>query len=1181
MKKIAKALTHPLFISSIGLLLLSLLIWFIGPKIKFGIDNTAPLESQIVRLAFIMCMITLWGLNNLRLQLKSNKYNNDLVEDIKANQELDKKNSSDGKAAEEIQQMSQRFAQALTTLKSLRFSGSNASKALYELPWYIIVGPPGSGKTTALINSGLDFPLAEKFGKNALQGVGGTRNCDWWFTNDAVLIDTAGRYTTQDSHRVVDSSAWEGFLKLLKKNRKRRPINGALVAISLHDLLIQTDEERIQHAKMIRTRLDELMERLEIRFPIYLVFTKVDLVSGFSEFFEDLSKDERDQVWGVSLPNAPKLQQSPDFDFLANGLGDLIKRLYDRVLWRMNQEREVNRRGMIEGFPKQMENLKSIVEDFTEQAFVKNRYRFQPYLRGVYFASGTQDGTPIDRLMTSVSSNFGFSRDTVKDPYQQGKTYFLSKFFQEVVFPEAELVGANVRYEKIMRWTRRLFLVALAIVSVSLLLVWMGSITQHKLFMTDVTELIDTYDQEQKKLIQSGRDIRSILPPLNALANTAIIYDQKEHPWLTGLGMYDGRIDREAGAAYEYQLKNHLLPQLIYSIEKQLNLGHEGGDLYSTFHMYMMFQKPEHLDRHLVREWFVNLWEQQLQGEASRRQELTAHIEALLELNLDPIDLNNKIVSSTRNLLLRVPVSQRIYSRIKSDRDMKRKVNMRTYLGPNVISLFNIDKETEIAWNIPLLYTIDGYKSTDFSQKSNLLNDIVNERWMLDDGEDKRVDFVKDDLKDISSQVKDHYLVDYLDTWNRFYQSFSIASFASIAQANDALSIFGDPVESPFISILELAKTNTRLTPLPDIQGLDKIESANYRLRYLGETSTIASSKIPTTKVDKRYQELNDLLKKNNQESAPIDHIISRIALVHQFVQEIAIAPDPQKRAFSIVKARYVSSSPNPMTALSAYAKKTPPEIRGLLTSIADQSWKVIVAAAHSHINTEWRASVYMPYSRALAGRYPLNNKAEDELALYDFSEFFRPEGTVDSFYSEFIKPFVNTRKGWRNRTVDGYSMGFSERSLKQVSRALSIKNIFFRENPEIPTISLELRPYALSENVARFTLDLGGQRFTYKHGPKFWKPLTWSGSDENKRVRIVFENIEGGTHDQSYSGPWAWFRLMDQSQVERTNQSNVYNLNFNSADDDYQMIYQGKVKSINNPFSNNFLAAFRCPEKL
>jgi len=85
---------------------------------------------------------------------------------------------------------------ALTTLKA---ASGNKSGYLYDLPWYVIIGPPGAGKTTALVNSGLKFPLSRGTTPAAVAGVGGTRYCDWWFTEEAVLIDTAGRYTYADS----------------------------------------------------------------------------------------------------------------------------------------------------------------------------------------------------------------------------------------------------------------------------------------------------------------------------------------------------------------------------------------------------------------------------------------------------------------------------------------------------------------------------------------------------------------------------------------------------------------------------------------------------------------------------------------------------------------------------------------------------------------------------------------------------------------------------------------------------------------------------------------------------------------------------------------------------------------------------------------------------------------------
>ena len=437
MKIIGRFFTSRWLISIIGLLLIASLVWFAGPQIKFGATNSTPLADTSTRLIIIMAVILLWIINALCRQLLIAKNNKNLVSDLQSGNQSAQHDMVSEQAADEVAQLNDRFQSALDTLNKLKFPGRGRKKALYQLPWYIIVGPPGSGKTTALVNSGLEFPLAEQFGAGAVQGVGGTRNCDWWFTNEAVLIDTAGRYTTQDSHKVVDSSAWEGFLALLKRNRRRRPINGAIVAISLQDLLMQTDEERSLHAKIIRTRLDELMKTLEIRFPVYLLFTKSDLVHGFSEFFEDLGKEERDQVWGVSLPNAAKPTQSPDFTYLSGELKKLSQRLNDRVIWRMHQERDPQRCGAIEGFPLQMENVFQIAESFISRSFAQNRFEFQPYLRGVYFSSGTQDGTPIDRLMTSVSASFGFARELAAPATGRGKSYFISRLFSEVIFPES------------------------------------------------------------------------------------------------------------------------------------------------------------------------------------------------------------------------------------------------------------------------------------------------------------------------------------------------------------------------------------------------------------------------------------------------------------------------------------------------------------------------------------------------------------------------------------------------------------------------------------------------------------------------------------------------------------------------------------------------------------------------
>lgn len=251
---------------------LSACTWFFAPYI--GSADWRPFDSiqaRVITIAVIW-VVTLFiiGLVFWLRRRRDRAMADDMVETVDAVED-------DDVTLEELGELRGKFKQAMAELRKSK----NGRRHLNVLPWYVIIGPPGSGKTTAIVNSGLQFPLADKLGKAAIGGVGGTRNCDWWFTNEAVLIDTAGRYTTQESDAEADNAAWLGFLGLLKKYRKRQPINGAMIAISLSDLSLQDEMTQKSHAQAVRRRLSELRERLGVRFPVYVLFTKADLIAGF------------------------------------------------------------------------------------------------------------------------------------------------------------------------------------------------------------------------------------------------------------------------------------------------------------------------------------------------------------------------------------------------------------------------------------------------------------------------------------------------------------------------------------------------------------------------------------------------------------------------------------------------------------------------------------------------------------------------------------------------------------------------------------------------------------------------------------------------------------------------------------------------------------------------------------
>ena len=275
------------FITFVGTALLALLVWFFGPFLAiFG--------AWVVRLITVIVMLALWAGINLVLDIRRARRDAALAKGVT-------ETTVDPTAlasAEEVAVVQEKLTSALALLKRAR----GTAGYLYEQPWYVIIGPPGAGKTTALLNAGLRFPLAAEMGQGAVAGVGGTRLCDWWFTDDAVLIDTAGRYTTQDSDESADSAGWAEFLNLLRKYRKRRPVNGVLVAMSASDLLTLSPEEREANVAAVRRRLDELNRHLAITLPVYVIITKCDLIAGFTEYFDDQGVDGRAQVWGTTFP---------------------------------------------------------------------------------------------------------------------------------------------------------------------------------------------------------------------------------------------------------------------------------------------------------------------------------------------------------------------------------------------------------------------------------------------------------------------------------------------------------------------------------------------------------------------------------------------------------------------------------------------------------------------------------------------------------------------------------------------------------------------------------------------------------------------------------------------------------------------------------------------------------------
>ncbi|MBS1214184.1 MAG: type secretion protein IcmF, partial [Proteobacteria bacterium] len=719
------------FIQSLGIMALCALIWFAGPMI--AVAGESVLESATARWLSMAGLVVAWVIYRLIMQVRSARKDQQLMTELSA--AAPEKSPAEEASEEEVETLRRNFEEALAVLRQSRGKGGATPQFLYELPWYVIIGAPGSGKTTALVNSGLRFPLSEKLGKNSIKGISGTRNCDWWFTDDAVLLDTAGRYTTQDSHQAVDAAAWQGFLQLVKKYRPRRPLNGVLVTMSLADLLQQTEEERALHARALRRRIQELYETMGVRFPVYLLFTKADLVAGFTDFFADLTHEDRAQVWGETFPAEVPGQPTDFVQRFGDAYRELLQRLNRRSLKRIQEERDVQRRGLILEYPQQMALLESPIQTFLDAVFVGNRYEERFLLRGVYFTSGTQEGTPIDRVLGILASTFHLDRVSAPVYSGRGRSFFLTRLLTEVVFPEAQLAGVDPRVEKRQRMLQMGAYAGALMTTVLVIALWTVSYERNLSAIAQVQEEVDRYRAIDVKPTDTLSNFTALLPRMNAMLAARDVY--RDPGWLTGFGLYQGdKLQAAAEYAYENLLKGYFAPAIRFRLRERMQ-GNEAGSLdllYQFLQVYLMLGQPDRIDPKVVEPWIKVDWQQQFSTQPEVQAQLSMHLSDALQLRLDPAPLDQQFIAAVRAKLTQVPLPLQLYTRFRGEAllDHAHDLVIADVLGPQGAKVFAAADGRDLrTLTVPGLFTVYGYSELFLKKSVAYVKESVEQNWVL------------------------------------------------------------------------------------------------------------------------------------------------------------------------------------------------------------------------------------------------------------------------------------------------------------------------------------------------------------------------------------------------------------------------------------------------------------------
>ncbi|NNG05393.1 MAG: type VI secretion system membrane subunit TssM [Inquilinus sp.] len=1182
LKKIVAVLTAKWLITLIGAIVLSLLVWFFGPLLAFA--EARPLESDLSRFITVMVIIVVWGLANLFAAMREKKSNDQMIDDL-----VEAPVSPDETAsADEVAQLKERSREALALLKKAKLAGGGGRQYLYQLPWYILIGPPGSGKTTALLNSGLRFPLAEQFGKDEIRNVGGTRNCDWFFTDEAVLIDTAGRYTTQDSHQAVDKAAWTGFLELLQKNRPRQPINGALIAISLADMAVLTESERTAHARQIKLRVRELHETLGVRFPIYVLFTKADLMAGFVEFFDDFGREEREQPWGMTFP----LDDGKDDKGAVAGFGrefdQLLERLNNRMVERLNQEPDVQRRAMIYGFPAQIASLREPMRDFLTEVFKPSKFEERPLLRGVYFTSGTQEGTPIDRLMGAMAATFGLNRQSLSAFSGSGRSYFLTRPLRSIVFPEASMVSANRRVETLRLWTQRAAYAAAIGVVVAMAGIWINGFFGNRALVQEYEAGMAQYAQQLQAVpvnSVSDANLLMVLPPLETLRNLPGGYGRRDEdvPVSLTFGLYQGdRLGARATATYRRALSALFQPRMLVRLEAQLRANLDSVDyVYEALKVYLIVGGQGPMDADLVRQWMALDWGTALAGEQfdDTRRAMTEHLDVLLETPVRSIDLDGPLIERAQSVLASLSPARRGYELIKtapqaSGLPFWRPVDAG---GPQAASVLVRLSGAPLSDGIPGLFTYRGFHEAFLPALSDAKAYIESENWVL--GPQAQIMATQDQLDRLESDILALYLDDFGDRWDEMLSDVRMAPPGSdLSAATEMLNILQGP-NSPYRLLMQSMAVETKLVRPPAEAGAGEAAlgrvgtAAAGRLGTVGRLGTLVvgaggeAQAAPGQPINDRFKWLHDYVGAGDGTPAPIDQTIQKLSQLYAQMNAARASRDPLK-AMSDMVANGVT---DPIRTEAAAA---PPAVGDVLRDVADKVDGVTNRGTAEQLRAEWRSNVLPVCTRALNSRYPLYRGADDDVNLDDFTRLFSPGGLIDSFFNANLVGLVDTSsRPWR--WAGGTQLGISNSDLAQFERARQIRDSLFLGGGG-PSANFDITPLRLDPSATQVLMEVDGQPMSYSHGPPTPQPMKWPG-DGPSLSRLTFApQLAGLPSTISVSGPWSFFRLLDQGSIQGSSKTDQFSVTFNVGG--RTASFQIRANSVFNPFTLRALGQFRCP---
>lgn len=1162
----------------LGVVLLLVAIWWLGPQWTW--NEQQPLASLAHRiLASVLLVLVPLLCWTFVLRTRYRRLHAERQQAVEA--ELDR-------ALPLVQAQEKALNQALARY----LDNAGGRRALYRLPWYLVLGDEQAGKTSFIDRTDQSFSLTriDKAQARGRQAQALAYPVGWWVSDDAVIIDPPGIFISQEASTGALSKAsdtdelsippgtpaklWHHLLSWLLRNRSQRALNGLLLVVDLPALLHGTPEQRIALAHVLRTRLYEVSSQLGSRLPVYVVLSKFDLLDGFDQLYAGLSASAREDLLGFTF----KLEAVGSFDAWLEEYVDhydrLVRQLFEHVVDRLDVLGSAPPRARLISLRAQLMGLRPILLGFLREALASDRFTTPALVRGVYWSSVVQQGELLNAFVREAAQPYKTALP-LREGKPQGKAlvYFIQQAFRRVIYQEAGLAGDNV---KVARSKRRLRWVG-SCVGVLAFCVAIASWQRYfDINGTKAARVLAKSQEYSRHEVDQSLDptARNLLQPLDQIRDAVAVFGDYRAAWpgVADFGLYQGRaIGPRVDEAYLNLLSTRFLPALASGVIDAMSAAPPGSEQQmAALRVYRMLEDRQNRRPEWVEDWMARQWQQAFPGQGRLQRDLMQHLKYALAYADTDLPQYRQTVANVQQALRKVPLPQRVYAGLKqqAEEQLHSGLDLRNQVGPAFDVVYQPSsgsRQGDDGILLASMLTAKGFKEYFEPSSQRFAEMAMIDQWVL--GERGQIDYSDADRAALIERVGNLYSADYIDSWRRALNAFAVADFRDLDHGVAVLEQLTGPAV-PLHRLLDTVRNNTSF--MPPMVAEASTDAAGI----------FASGSKPEHQqalaIQRAFAGLNAMLQATGEKPSYYDETLDAITAVHDYAKAVQDSPDRGKAALQAVHQRFTLAGHDPIGTLQRVATGLPAPINHQVRKVADQTAQVLNVEALRELERRWDAEVYSFFQQRLAGRYPFVARAPDA-SLDDFEAFFGPKGRLQQFHDQYLKVFLKDNLEALQAGQGGQSLIRSD-VIEQLALADRIRETFFDQRGNL-SVQFSIEPLGLSANQRTSLLDLDGQLIAYTHGPRQITGIVWPNTlGQQVRSNLTLLRQNGNSSSLEYRGPWSMFRLLSRGSLNGRTATSV-DLSFRTGDG--VMRYRLNAEKAFNPITQEPFKGFRLPRGL